>query len=128
MRDIRADLQERKEALVKEIQELETALKAKNASLAPLDDLIAAESVRWSNGNGKTHQVTLFQAADINEFIVGLLQDGKPRTTEEIRDIAVTTGLDFDGKAPGRSINFRLVGLQRLGQVKKNESTGTWTR
>ncbi|MGP8177117.1 MAG: hypothetical protein ACLQFF_04330 [Steroidobacteraceae bacterium] len=120
MRDIRPDLLERKEVLLKEIQELEDQAKAKRASLPQLDALIEAEATRWSNGHHQTRSLfEMVAPTDINRFIVDLLSDGKPRSTDEIKEIAVARGVDFEGKAPGRSINIRLVGLARSGQLER---------
>jgi hypothetical protein len=132
MRDIRPDLRERKDALNREIQALEGQLRAKKTALENVDGLINEEEPRWAGGSQQ--RLELIKATppskdhvpDFKAFLQVLFKDGKPRTTQEIRDSALEEGFISDAKTAGRAVNFRLIGLERFGHVIRDEKSGKW--
>jgi hypothetical protein len=131
MRDIRPDLLERKESIIKEIQSLEGEVRARRVDLDHTIALLTAEEKRWANFQ-QSDLLTVMAITPPDKtpgfrlFLRELFKDGKPRTTEEIRDQALgIKELGLDEKTAGRAVNFRLVGLERFGYVKR-EQNGKW--
>lgn len=130
MRDIRPDLIERQEDVLKEISGLEDQLKARRADLERLKLTLAAENSRWD----KPIQQPLIPAdkpvdsanPDFAAFVQGLLGEGAPMTTQQIKERALAQGFRFAPGSEGRAVNFRLIGLERFGRVRR-DSAGKWT-
>jgi hypothetical protein len=131
MRDIRADLQERRNAVLKEIQDLEAQVRARRNSLQHVDGLIAIEEEHWGKPEQKdlvTEQQRQEQRSgelDFGAFVRNLLSDGKALSTAEIKDRAIGSGFQFSPGTEGRAVNFRLIGLERFGHLNR-DADGNW--
>lgn len=131
MRDIRDDLLERRKAILKEIEGFEGEIRARRAALQRIDGLYAEEEHRW----GKPEQKDLIVEQqkqeqrsgelDFSAFVRELLRDGRPLSTAEIKDRAVLSGFHFNPGTEGRAVNFRLIGLERFGYLKR-DADGNW--
>lgn len=120
MRDIRPDLKERAAAIGEKIAALEAEIAVQKRHLATTEDLLARENDYWAE------QEDLFHTPKVNgkkpslvEIIKDTLSQSDAMTLQEISQRAVASGYDFEGKAPGRAIHFRLVGLMRNNQAEK---------
>lgn len=58
-------------------------------------------------------------------LIIRALGTGTEMLLGEIVAVAQARGVDFEGKDPGRSLHFALVGLQRFGYTDK-DADGRW--
>lgn len=114
MRDIRPDLRERLEAIATQRMQL---VEQENSIRA----LLQQEELRFASRGSEplTLTSTVPLPVDVNKLVVSVLSDG-PMTAEEIK--TKTTALyNFDGKAPGRVLNFTLQGMAKSGIVEKIE-------
>jgi hypothetical protein len=59
----------------------------------------------------------------VAQLVLGILSTG-PKTLDQLKTIAAPY-FSSDDKAPGRALNFALVGLQKGGHVKRLEN-GVW--
>jgi hypothetical protein len=97
---------------------------------ATVEALLHAEKERFGNVETPTILVVpgnhdLRPAHTLGSLMRGLLGDGSKQLTQELAKLAVSKGHPFGDKSPGRSVHFALVGLERAGQVKRDE-TGRW--
>lgn len=127
MKDLRAELTERLEAVTSErrrlterdfeLEELERAIKV----------MLAEEARRFVNqtqlpmdapsaGRGTT---------ELGRFLRKTLL-GRALTLDEVANIADAEGLDFNGKNPKRTLNFALLGMLTGGYAAKIKETGQW--
>jgi hypothetical protein len=138
MRDIREDLRERLDAFAAQRVELErqlaevqtqetsykVALRQEEQRIRDLTDSRGASlfptSAPAMNSDAATSSPAL-------TFVIlnAMVSKRRPLALDEIKD-AISNSFDFGEKAPGRSIHFGLVGLQRAGEVDRLPD-GRWT-
>ncbi len=128
MQDIRQELTERlrqlreqREGVQQQLDELESLeqglLKVLNSENAIWDKLappLFRDTSAPKNGSG-----------NLGGAILELLRDGQSRTMDQLKSELRERGYMFGDKAPGRVINFCLVGLQNRGAARKLED-GSW--
>jgi hypothetical protein len=107
-------------------------LEGLDAQRATVGALLQAEQERFSNVQTPPNTGTIVvlsgdlrPAHTLGSLMRGLLGDGSKQLTQELAKLAVSKGHPFGDKSPGRSVHFALVGLERAGQVKRDE-TGRW--
>ena len=61
----------------------------------------------------------------LSQFIRDALNDGTPRSLEDLKRIAQDRGMDFGGKNPGRVLHFGLLGMAQNNLVEMVEK-GVW--
>jgi hypothetical protein len=138
MLDIRSELKER----LKQNQERREQLRQELADLDATDEglrrVLDSETAIWNklsppqlvltrsdfhassggNGNGAG-------AGTLPEILREILSNGQPQTTEELKAELHRRGYPFGDKAPGRVVNFALVGMQNHDVARKLED-GRW--
>jgi hypothetical protein len=134
MRDIRPDLKERLEGLEAESEEHKFAIIRIDQQKIGIKALLAAEDARW-----KSVQPALFQnghalpedeghqgQTPLAQFLQQALRDRRPQELKELVLRAIQEQINFEGKNPGRTLHFALVGLQQHGYVERDDRTGAW--
>lgn len=119
MRDIRADLRERLEGIATQRLQLDQQESSIKTLLQQEEQRFA---VRLSESLTLTSQYP--RPVDLSTVIVGVIKDKGPLTSEQLKH-AMPTIFDFEGKAPGRVLNFTLQGMRKSGLVDKVEDR--WT-
>lgn len=129
MRDIRSDLRERLEDLERQRAALISELKELDNQRTIVGATLQLEQERFDNvETPKTTVAALSEPGAVHtlgSFMRGLLGDGSKQSTQELSKLAVSKGHPFGDKSPGRSVHFALVGLERAGQVERDED-GRW--
>jgi hypothetical protein len=132
MRDIRSDLRERLDDIERQRTALISKLDDLDAQRATVGALLHAEQERFGNVETPTDSGTIVvlsgdlpPAHTLGNLMRGVLGDGSKRSTQELAKLAVSKGHPFGDKSPGRSVHFALVGLERAGQVERDEA-GCW--
>lgn len=117
MRDIRDDIRERLAAVEHKRQDFLAALKAQDDIKAALEKLLELEEARTRSGtvvNGNNHEKT--PTIPVADFLVGLLRE-RPRTKEELSELAARAGYYPDAEAVGRAIHMTIVNMERSGRI-----------
>jgi hypothetical protein len=127
VRDIRADLQERLAATVKQRSDLiqqAQALEQRERLLRALlrDEEIAGARLHPSSASLAAGETS--GGAFLREFILGSLADGHSWSLDALKERAQAMGLPTLGTA-GRSLNITLVNLLRQGLVTRLQD-GKW--
>lgn len=131
MRDIRAYLQERLDDLDRERAELLSQIKALEAHRTLVEALLQSEEERFGNLETPPNRGTSALVSEIRPMrnVSGLMRkflaDGNQLTTQQLTELAVSSGYRFGDKSPRRSVHFALVGLEKGGLVKHGEA-GDW--
>jgi len=116
MRDIRADLRERLQAIARDragLDQMEAGIK----ELLRIED--RREFIASGNGNG-THVDE--GGTPLKRFILTVLRHSKqPLTVGDLKVAAAQGGYDFGEKSPGRVLHWALVGMAQGGIVEKKE-------
>jgi hypothetical protein len=138
MRDIRDDLRERLDAFaakrvelerqLAEVQTQETsykvALRQEEQRIRDLTDSRGASLFPKSAPEMNSDEGTSSPALT-SVILNAMAAKHRPLALDEIKD-AISNSFNFGEKAPGRSIHFGLVGLQRNGEVDRL-TDGRWT-
>jgi len=132
-RDIRDDLRQRLAGLEKERRDVHQRLKQIDARETAIRTLLEQEERLWAR-----EEATLFayerriqqpapggKEETLTKFLLDTLSDGRAWSLDDIKSLAKEKRLLLESKSPGRAINFRLVGLERHGYVRRTRS-GKW--
>ena len=126
MRDIRADLRERLDAVAKDRATLQSQLAELNGIETGIRALLQREGTNFTatstNGNGSSGKRSAATGTELSQFLSQTMSEtGKPLPLAALRDRAVQAGIDFGAKKPGRVVHWALVGMQQHGSVEKQE-------
>ena len=128
MRDIRSDLKERLEAMVRERQELQRRVAAFENSEQSLRALLAQENARFPETEPQDIAPPAEQPrSDYERFILDALSDGEKWTTLRLKLVAGEQQRFQDQPTLGRVFHAVLIGLRGRGLVELVEQ-GTWRR
>jgi hypothetical protein len=61
----------------------------------------------------------------LSQFLRDALMDGRPRSLEDLKRLAVERGVQFGEKNPGRVLHFALLGMAQSGAVEMVDK-GVW--
>lgn len=126
MRDIRDDLRQR---LVR-IGLQRAELQARFEWLGQVEGHIKA-AIEYETSQAENDQSMLFSEPSVSDhsplgqFVREALSDLKPRSLDELKNLAASRGLDFREKNPGRVLHFTLVGMAQNNLVERLAS-GDW--
>jgi hypothetical protein len=134
MADLRSALRNRLKSLAAELAEVgrrhEQLLRLQNTIEAAL---IQEEALHAAAGRATSAPIddaddgpflARPDSRSLSKLLVAALRDG-PKTLEELKQIGTAWFIGIDDKAPGRAINFALVGLQKGGHVERLVN-GAW--
>ena len=132
MRDIRAGLLERLDAVALQRERLRRGIEELDSDEKMLRRLLEAEQKRFHD-----YEPSLFVRAgkvlidsddmsDIARFLTDAMSDGESYSLASLKELAEKRGI-FSGEktSPGRALHFALVNLQRRGAVK-GKGDGYW--
>jgi hypothetical protein len=124
MRDIRSDLQERLQAIVRERTELGKRLRALESREHRLRALLHDEEIVRRRQSQLLPLAHPGQGIRLREFVLGSLADGHAWNLDDLKEQARGLGLTTVG-ATGRSLNITLVNLHREDLVMRL-ADGRW--
>lgn len=121
MRDIRADLQERLNAIAEERGDLEKRLQELAGIESGITALLQRESRNFaaqSNGDGGPY-IDAGSTELARLILQTLRKHNAPLSLEGLKEAADAAGFDFGEKSPGRVLHWALVGMAQGGSVEK---------
>jgi hypothetical protein len=134
MRDIRAGLRERLDAIAKERAVLRTRLSEAESQEAAIRALLKQEEAKFGKlepilpfsgilepSDGDT--ATVRGRTPLSQMILNYLVQnaGRPVTLQDFKAAAEHVRFDFGQKAPGRVLHWALVGMEENQLVRKTE-------
>ena len=133
MRDIRADIKERLDAVASSRERLAEQLRELEVDEAALRSFLEAENARWHNKEPELFRVGKRleprpldeTVSPVTKFLLDTLGDGTPWSLTRLKDHASNKGVVFGGDSPGRVLHGGLLGLKKRGVVAMIES-GIW--
>jgi hypothetical protein len=134
MQDIRPELRERLKHIQDRRETVQRELTELDAIERGLQTVLNSEDETWkklaptpplfqqASGNDGEEQSN---GVNLHDLLLEFLRDGQQWSTEVLKQELLKRGYPFGGKAPGRVINFALVGLENRGSVT-NLKDGRW--
>lgn len=135
MRDIQDGLRERLAEIAAKTQALESQL----AELRQRESLLTAlleqeqrlgsaavskQATLYQSGNGNGHENGRW-TSPLASFVLRAFAKQSECSLGQLKKAAMSAGIDFGNKNPGRAIHFLLVGMAQTGLVE-NMGDGNW--
>ena len=127
-RDIRRDLQERRESIKKQREDYKLKLAELDKAEANVDALLEYEEQEWGakpirtlvlTSHGEDHaEANGFGRTPLSQLILETLKDSsRALGLDDFKKHAKSSGFDFGEKSPGRTLHWALVGLAENGHL-----------
>lgn len=118
----RADFQKERERIMQMLKEGQERLQTLNGAVMGIDQLLLLEGVK---PHPPATSIEVSGEQTLADALKLLLSDKKPRTVEELIELAKENGINFDNKNPIRAVGFTLMGIGRGGKYIKLDD-GRW--
>jgi hypothetical protein len=118
-----ADLDRLREQLARHQETIEAALIQEEALSAGRTASGLPDDIPHDDPNASVSDDSVEDRQTVAELVLGILSTG-PKTLEQLKMVAAPY-FSSESKAPGRALNFALVGLQKGGRVERIEN-GVW--
>lgn len=119
MRDIRQDLHERLAAAKKNRAGIQSELEELDAEANLLSRLLEMEDARARTGSA-LKALKIVPVLPIADFFVEVIKE-RPRTKDELRELAQAKGYFAESDSPGRAVHLTLVNMVRAGRIRERE-------
>jgi hypothetical protein len=126
VRDIRQDLRERIAELEAQVEEFAVKIADLEGHLEVLRTLLHEEGQRWPPEGEFLTGPTEPVIKDLAELIQDIMSDHDEWSGKAITAVIQKRGYRFgEHRSPGRSVHFKLIGMQKQ-QIVENTGKGKW--
>lgn len=120
MRDIRQDIHERLAADKKTRTTIQSELEKLDAKIDLLSRLLEVEEARIRTTSA-VKALKIVPALPVSDFFVEVIKE-RPRTKDELRELAQAKGYFAESDSPGRAVHLTLVNMVRAGRIREKEN------